>query len=221
VNRRLVLLAAAVLASTLACARVDRLLDASPKPSPEDGAWAEQRERWSRKASVYDGFAMRALATATYQAPELRRARAERIAAWKAMTPQEREALLAQEEAEVAQFDEFLVSMATADPADNDLDSRATAWRVALVLPGAPDAVATEVVDVRADAQLRTLYPHVGDFDVAYRIRFPRASGSQTWTGPFTLRLAGPRGRLEFFFGEGAPGAKPGEEAAQSPVTSR
>lgn len=208
-TRRRVLLAVAALAFAAGCARVDRLLESAPEPTPEEGAWAQQRERWTRKASIYDGFAMRALATGTYQAPEVRRARAERLAAWKGMAAPEREALLAQEEAELASFDDFVLAITTADAADNDLDARSTAWRVALVFPGAPDVLATDIVELRPDAQLRTLYPHISDFDLVYRIRFPRTAGSETWKKTFTMRIAGPRGRLEFPFGgaEGSTGA--------------
>ncbi|HET7754388.1 MAG TPA: hypothetical protein VFK85_10810 [Anaeromyxobacteraceae bacterium] len=213
-TRRRVLLAAAVLATAVACARVDRLLETSPKPSPEDGAWAEQRDRWTRQASLYDGLAMRALATATYQSPEARRTRAERTAAWKAMTPPERAALLADEESELQKYDDFVVSITTADPADNDLNSRTTDWRIAIVRSDAPDVVGPEVVELRADALLRTLYPKIGDFDTAYRVRFARQPGIETWAKPFTLRLAGPRGRLDFPFGQRAPGAEPSADAA-------
>jgi hypothetical protein len=214
VTRRQVLFAVAALASTLACARVERLLDRSPKPSPEDGAWALQRDLWTRKASVYDGFAMRVLAAATYQAPEVRRTRAERTAQWKAMTAPERGAVLAQEEGELATFDEFLLWITTSDPSDNDLTSRDTAWRIALVLPGGVEVLAQDVVELRSDALLRTLYPDIGDFDLVYRLRFQRPPGVQTWTGPFSLRIAGPRGRLEFPFGDGAPAAQRGVETA-------
>jgi len=211
VTRRVVLaIAAALIASAVACARVERLVEPAPKPPPGEGAYSELRERWTRKASLYDGFAMRAFATATYQAPELRRARVDRTAAWKAMTSVETAALHEQEDSEAAKFDEFVLSMTTADPNDNDLDSRKTTWRVALVSPGDPDRVDPEIDEIRPDAMVRTLYPTVGDFDIVYRIRFSRLPGRETWAQPFTLRLAGPRGRLEFAFGEGAAGAPAG-----------
>lgn len=207
-RRRRVLLAVALVASALACARVERLVNRSPQPPPSEGAWAEQHSRWTRKASLYDGLAMRALATATYQAPELRRARAERLATWKAMTPEESAAVLAQEESEAAQYDDFVLSITTGDSADNDLDSRRTAWRVALVTAGQPERADPEITELRPDALVRTLYPDVGDFDVVYRIRFPRPAATQTWSEPFTLRIAGPRGRLDFAFGVAAAGTK-------------
>ena len=196
---RRVLLAALLLAAGLAglaCARMDRALEWHPKPSPDDGEWAAQRERWTRKANLYDGLTMRVFATATYQAPELRRARAALVAEWKAMTAAERDALLAAEEAEAARFEDFVLSMTTSDPADNDLDSKATDWRLALVSPGAPAVPGAEVVQLRVDTLLRTLYPTIGDFDVVYRVRFQRPEAA---AGTYrTLRMAGPRGRIDF-----------------------
>jgi hypothetical protein len=65
-----------------------------------------------------------------------------------------------------------------------------------------------EIIELRPDALVRTLYPDVGDFDLVYRIRFPRPAATQTWNEPFSLRIAGPRGRLEFPFGVAAAGTK-------------
>jgi hypothetical protein len=151
---------------------------------------------------------MRALATVTYQAPELRRVRAERLAKWKAMTAEESAAALATEESEAARYDDFILSITTADPDDNDLASRRTEWRVALVTAGHPERVDPEIIELRPDALVRTLYPDVGDFDLVYRIRFARPAATQTWNEPFTLRIAGPRGMLEFPFGVAAAGTK-------------
>ena len=212
---RRALVAAAVLLAVTACTRVDRLLERSPSPHPQAGAWAQRRDLWTTKASIYDGLSMRVLATATYQAPELRRERAERTAEWKAMTPAERESLVAAEEAELSSFDDFVVSMTTSDSNDNDLDSPRTDWRVALVPDnGATERLASSISEIRPDALLRTLYPAIGDFDVVYRVRFERPDDEQTWARPFTLRIAGPRGRLDFPFGAAEAGADGAPNAA-------
>jgi hypothetical protein len=74
-------------------------------------------------------------------------------------------------------------------------------WRVALVIPGEPDRLPAERArEIRTDAMLRRLYPEIGDFDTVYRVRFAR---TQPLDGrPFTLRLAGAKGRLDFQYGE-------------------
>ena len=66
-----------------------------PKPGPEEGAWAQERDHFTAAAELYDGLAMRAFASAVYDAPSVRLARAARIAAWRDLTPADRDRLLA------------------------------------------------------------------------------------------------------------------------------
>jgi hypothetical protein len=188
---------AGALLAIAGCGVVGRVADAEPKPGPQEGAWAEARRRFTRDAKLYDGLTMRAFATVIYDAPEVRAARVDRVAAWKAMTPAERAALESAERAAAARFEEFTVSLVTGDRNDNDLDSPRTAWRVALVPAQGPESLPVDVEQVPADALLRTLYPRVGDFDVVYRVRFARVDGLAP---PFALRMAGPRGRMEFAY---------------------
>jgi hypothetical protein len=120
----------------------------------------------------------------------------ERTAGLKAMTPIERSALQAAEDGAAAAVDEFTLTIFTSDRADNDLDASTTNWRVALV-SAAGEVLPAQVTQLRADALVRELYP-VGDFDFVYRIRFPRQAA--LGTEPFVLRIAGPRGKMEFPF---------------------
>jgi hypothetical protein len=60
-----------------------------------------------------------------------------------------------------------------------------------------------QVRAVTADALVRTLYPRIGDFDTVYRVRFRRGAGAPLGQRAFLLRMAGPRGRLDFPFGPG------------------
>jgi hypothetical protein len=182
------LAAAAALVLLAACAHGAKRLD-------EDG-WTRAREAHTRSAKAYDGLAQVAFATATWQSSEVRAARVDRVARWKAMTPAERSALQAEEDAAAASFDEFTVSLFTSERAENDLDAKKTNWRIALVA-GDGEALPAQVTNLRIDAELRELYPAIGDFDLVYQIRFPKqALGTQ----PFVLRIAGPRGKLDFPF---------------------
>ncbi len=179
-------------------------LPTAPRPSTFEGEWAASRDRYARSAKLYDGFTTRAFVYAVYQAPEVRRARVERLAVWRAMTAEEKARLADEERSDGEKWDDFLVSVFTADRADNDLDARASIWRVALVVTGEGDALPASVTQVRSDATIRELYPGVGDFDTVYRVRFPR------WKAPlvdrrFALELAGARGRLDLRFGGATP----------------
>ncbi len=178
-------------------------LHGEPRPGPNDGAWPAARDRWHRQATLYDGLSAEAFAKAVYQAPEVREARVGRVADWKVLSPAEREKLLAGERAEGARADEFLLSFFSVTRPENDLDTPGSIWRVALVVPGAPDRLPERIEAVKADATLKQLYPSIGAFDVVYRVRFPRAGEPPLEGGPFTLRLASARGRLELAWGEG------------------
>jgi hypothetical protein len=155
------------------------------------------RRRALRSGKLYDGFTTNAFVTTVYQSREVREARVARVAAWKVMTGEETEKLLATERAEADRYEDFLVFLWTPDRLDADLESLRSVWRVALVVPGEPDRLPAERShEVRTDAMLRQLYPEIGDFDTVYRVRFAR---TQPLDGrPFTFRMAGAKGRLDF-----------------------
>lgn len=169
-----------------------------PPEPPEARAWEAERARWSRQARLYDRFEAHAFAGAVYQAPALRARRAEQVAAWRAMTAPERQKLLDAEAADAARFEDFLVVFYTHDPLDDDLGTRNSVWRVALVVEGEGEELPVEIRPERADAQVRELYPFVGDFDTVYRVRFARWKGAPLASRPFLLRIAGAEGRMEF-----------------------
>ncbi|GEJ55500.1 hypothetical protein [Anaeromyxobacter diazotrophicus] len=192
----LALLAAAAL---LACVRLP-LTEPQPNPTAREGAWGAERARFTRSGKIYDGLATNAFVSAVYEPAEVREARVDRLATWRALTAPEREALLASERADAARYEEFLVSLFTTDRADNDLDTRRSIWHVALVVPGGGEVLPEKIELQRIDANVRELYPNVGDFDAVYRVRFPKQPEPLVGR-PFTLRLAGARGRVDLDYG--------------------
>jgi hypothetical protein len=192
------LASAVALAAALGCAEVP-FVGPQPNPRPDEGDWATVRDRATRARKLYDGLGMNAFIRAVYQAPDVRQARVNRLAIWKAMTDVERDGLLAAEQEEAAQYDDFVVSLFTPDRADNDLDAIRSIWRVALVVQGEGEKLPIGISQLRADATLRTLYPEIGEFDVVYRVRFPRWEPPLAQR-PFILRLASARGRIDLQF---------------------
>jgi len=170
------------------------------RAGPEAEAWEAARQRFTRTAQLYDRLETHAIATAVWQAPEVRARRAEQVATWRVMTAEERRALLATEEAEQARWEEALVFLFTTDPRANDLDARRSVWRVALV-GSKGERLPAEVRSLPVDSELKALYPGIHDYDVVYRIRFGRGQGEGA--GPFTLRIAGAAGRMDFAFAAG------------------
>jgi hypothetical protein len=186
-------LAAAALVGLGACVHLPK----EPSPGPYEGAWAQARDAHTREVKLYDGLAVRAFATVVWEAAEVRAARVDRIATWKAMTAEERASARRAEDEVAAAFDEFTVSLFTPDRADNDLDAPQSTWRMAVVT-AAGEALPVKVTQLRPESQLRVLYPRISDFDVVYRLRFPKQAGlGET---PFLLRVSGPRGKMEFKF---------------------
>src|SRR6266568_5076340 len=146
------LLALAVLAAAAGCARIP-FTESQPTPTADEGVWGEVRQRFTRSGAVYEPL-------------EAREARIERLAVWKKLTPEEREALLVTERDQASRFDDFLVSIFTPARPDNDLSSKRSIWRVALIVPGEGDQLPETIEEVRIDSTVLALYPNVGDFDV-------------------------------------------------------
>jgi hypothetical protein len=182
-------------APVLLVAAIACRLPAQPRPTAEEGDWAAARERFTRAGKLYDGLAANAFIRAVYLPRAVREARVARVATWKVLSVEETEKLLATERDEAANFEDFQIDLFTPVPADNDLDASKSVWRIALVVPGAPDRLPLAVEQVRPDAMLRTLYPGIGDFDVVYHVRFQRTEPLEGKS--FVLRLAGAKGRLD------------------------
>jgi hypothetical protein len=194
--RRALLAALALLAG--ACSHL------APQPDPPtfEGHWAQARDAATRRGRLYDRLATHAFASAVYQSLEVREARVHRVGVWQALSPAEVERLLAAERAEAAQYEEFLVAFFTVERPANDLDAKASMWRLGLTWPGG-EAQPVSVEGVTVDPTLRQLYPVIGDFDTVYRVRFPRAP--VTLAGqPFALRLASALGRIDLDWGKPA-----------------
>jgi hypothetical protein len=169
-----------------------------PLPPPEEGDWAVARDRATRSAKLYDGLATDAFASTVYLSPTVRETRARRLAVWTAMTVEERDRLLAAEREEAEKFDDFVVALFTPNRSDNDLDAPKSVWRVALVAAEGEE-LPVKIEQLKLNATLRALYPFVGDFDVVYRVRFSRFPAPLALR-PFTLRLAGAKGRIDLAY---------------------
>jgi hypothetical protein len=181
-----------------------------PSPGPDEGAWAAERDRFTRARKLYDGLDDVATATATYLAPSVREARAIRLAEWQGVPAAEREARVAAEAKAAEATEEFLLAFFTSDRRANDLATDRGTWRITLgilVAGGVDEAQPEKVELVRIDPAIPMLYPYVTDFDQLYRIRFPHHPGPRPLAElPFTLRISGALGRIDL---DWKPGEKP------------
>jgi len=201
-----ILAAAVLLAAGTGCGSINALKTKAPDPGMREGEWATVRNAATRRAILYDRFVHRATLTATYLGPAQRRARVDRLAKWLDWTEEERAARQKVEDAEAARYDDFLVSLYTADHHDNDLDTKRSIWRVALDLADGKDLVTHDATVLDADATLRNLFPYLGPFEIVYRVRFPRVDGPPLSGQTFTLELSSALGKLELPFGNGLVG---------------
>ncbi len=172
----------------------------APLPGTIEGEWAQQRDRATRRAFLYDGLKHRATATATLQSLPVREAKARRLGEWFGWTQAELDERLALERGEAEKGEELLVSFYAADPKDNDLDAPRSVWRVAVRVDGA-DLVATRVTSIDRDATTLGLYPFVGPFDTVYRVFLPRSPAGPLGGRAFVFEIASARGKVTMDFG--------------------
>jgi hypothetical protein len=181
-----------------------RLGDAPPEAA-DDKAEAKYQEilgRYSRHAELYSGVEggedTRMFGAATYQALSFREARVERGGAFRVEPRDVIEQKLAAERDEAARYDDFYFGVHMVDYRYDDFDKHNSIWRIALV----GDVVEQTPILVqrqgRSTLDVRSLYPYMGDFWVAYRIRFDKLS--QGRGEHLTLRLASSLGRIEMTF---------------------
>jgi hypothetical protein len=172
----------------------------APTPRTTEGEWAQQRDAATRRAFLYDGLKHRATGTATLLSLPVREARTRRLAAWFGWTQAELDEHLAQERADGADHEEFVLSFYAADRRDDDLDAPKSVWRVAVKADGM-DLVATRVTSVERNATVFGLYPYIGPFDTFYRVFVPFGPGGPLAGREFTLEVASARGKLSIDFG--------------------
>lgn len=136
----------------------------------------------------------------TFKSPEWRAAHAARDADHRGLTGEQRDQVFAQAQAEMAGPYEIELMVTTWDRRENDLDrGKKSVWHVVLVDEQGHEIEPIEVIkDRRPTFTLRSEFPALGDFAVAYVARFPR---QPPLLGPsvrqLRLRISGERGGVE------------------------
>jgi hypothetical protein len=168
----------------------------------EERRYREVLARYSGQAEIYARLDTHLFAGATFLTWPMREARAMRLASFKAMTDPERAALLLAERDAHQAAHEVVLGVWVVDSRFDDFDRKDSIWRVALV-SGTTEVLPQTIERVgRVDLNLRALYPYMGEFWVAYRVRFPRVlpdGGAVVPPGTqaVTLRLASTLGKAE------------------------
>ncbi|MDC0708778.1 hypothetical protein POL68_09895 [Stigmatella sp. ncwal1] len=165
-------------------------------------AYQDIFSQYSDRAEIYDGFDTRVFAGATFQTMPFREARVQRQAQFQFLPRPRVEELLAKERNEEAQFHEFWMGVHVNDYRFEDFGRKNTIWRVVLLTP----SMEVEPVSIermgRSNLAMRSFYPYMGVFWIAYRVRFPKVLTDGTPVIPPTashvhLRLASTLGHAE------------------------
>lgn len=157
---------------------------------------------YSDRGEIYDGFDTRMFAAATFQTMRFREARVKRLAEFQFLPKPRVEEILAKERADEAQYNEFLLGVHVNEYRFEDFSYRNSIWRIVMLTP----SVEVEPISIerigRSNLAMRAMYPYLGVFWVAYRVRFPKVLPDGTPVIPESasyvhLRLASTLGHAE------------------------
>ena len=159
---------------------------------PREGEYQAMLERYTRHAEIYQGFDTRMFIAVTYQSWAFRQARILRRQAFQGQSDAEVATWTRDEKAESESEYAFLVGAHFNENVHDDLDRPKSIWRISLSANG-EEVLPLQVERIsRASIQLKTFYPYLDEFWVAYRLRFARLrpDGSPVFTGnPASLNL--------------------------------
>ncbi|MBI5971028.1 MAG: hypothetical protein HY884_07735 [Deltaproteobacteria bacterium] len=147
---------------------------------------------WTRSVKVYNGLDTTIYATATFKSPEFREAYITRYADGIKAAESLKMTLLEKETGEFEKYNEFFISVYTADDKWNDLEKPNSVWK--LYLEDGRGARVTPVsvkkVD-RDDALVKEFFPYLDAWSTAYVARFPKytETGAEPIPGNDTLAL--------------------------------
>lgn len=128
---------------------------------------------WSRSAKIYRGLDDKMFITATYHAPELRRAFALAFPDIYGHGGKITRRELVDLTGGVEQHHNFLLAVYTPDNRWNDLGRDDSIWRLSLQGSSETEVGPDEVVPIKMDENLRAVYPYITRFDKVYLVRFP------------------------------------------------
>ncbi len=172
----------------------------STEISPAD--YLEVLHTWTRSDKVYSALDTKMFVTATFHAPDFRRAFAvafpEIYGHGGNITRRE----LVDLTGDVEQFHNFFMAVYTAEPRWNDLAQSDSIWRVTLIGSDEVAVGPAEILPIKIDANLRAVYPYLTRFDTAYLVRFPLADAMHrlvldSSSTHFILRIASALGAAE------------------------
>ncbi len=153
---------------------------------------------------VYSELDTKFFCAGTYQSADFREARVRRQAMFQMWPAEKLDQELARERAVAAQTYEVVFGILLVDRRFDDFDTKNSTWRLSLATDQG-EVTPTAIRRIgRATEGLRSYYPYMGDFWVAYAVQFPLSVGSKPLVGPttraLTFRLGSALGQAELSF---------------------
>jgi hypothetical protein len=138
---------------------------------------------------VYAELDTKFFCAATYQSVDFREARVRRQATFQMWPEAKLEQALAQERVWAGESYEIVFGILLVDRRFDDFDTRNSSWRLSLSTEqGEVTPLAIRRIG-RAGEWIRSYYPYMGDFWVAYSVQFPVTVGDRSLVGPQTRSL--------------------------------
>ncbi len=158
--------------------------------------YQQTTKAWTRSQAIYKGINAEFLATATLLSEPWRKAYAARYAEVYFLPQAEAEAFRLDQLAAGHKHIEVVLALSSPRKGLAKLDYRDPQWRVFLLAGGqqlAPLEIAPMEGDTWPDTKLEAFFPYWKRWQHFYRLRFDRPP-----SGPLTLVMSGPAGRVEF-----------------------
>ena len=171
-----------------------------PFPEPQlEGEYGKALGKWTRQVALYSGLETRGFCRIVYLSGEFVDAQAKKISEMRAELPDEAQRTRDRLRAQAATPTVFAVFY-TPDKLSNDWNEKSSVWRIALNLGlGQVEPQRIERIERPFNAELRTLYPYLDDYSVAYVIHFPGQPVPPDFTASEAdMVVAGALGRMEF-----------------------
>jgi hypothetical protein len=171
-----------------------------PFPEPDlEGEYGKVLASWTRKVAIYSGLETRGFCRVVYMSDDFVEAQAKKISEMRAELPAEAQQTRAKLHAQTATPTVFAIFY-TPDKQSNDWNEKGSVWRIALnVGLGEVEPEKIERFDRPFNAELRTLYPYLDEYSVAYVIHFPRQPTSPEYRPSVAeMIVASALGHMEF-----------------------
>ncbi len=172
--------------------------------SQAEASYQAALARVTQHREVYSELDTKFFCAATYQSADFREARIRRQATFQMWPGEKLDQELARERAVAAQTYEVVFGILLVDRRFDDFDTRHSTWRLSLATDQG-EVTPTGIRRIgRATEDMRSYYPYMGDFWVAYAVQFPLGVGGKPLVGPatraLTFRMGSALGQAEMSF---------------------